>query len=149
MSLDVYLTMPGYKSESGGSGIFVREGGSTKEISRAEWDDKFPDREPIVISRRDDEEVFTYNITHNLHKMAKEAGIGQHLWSPEELEITKGSELIAPLQVGLDLLRSDPKRFEKFNPANGWGTYGGLVNFVSEYLVACRMFPDAVVSVSR
>lgn len=93
--------------------------------------------------------VYDANITHNLGKMAKEAGIYQHLWRPEELGITKASELIEPLRAGLALLESDPRRFETFNPENDWGSYEGLCRFVGSYLSACEDNPDAAVRVSR
>jgi len=93
--------------------------------------------------------VYTANITHNLNKMAQEAGIYEHLWRPDEIDITNAGQLIGPLREGLALLKSDPNRFEAFNPENGWGTYEGLVSFVEKYLAACEENPDADVSVWR
>ena len=66
-------------------------------------------------------EVYSANITHNLGKMASEAGIYKCLWRPEEVEITKAKELIEPLSRGLALLKGDPERFKAFNASNGWG----------------------------
>lgn len=60
-------------------------------------------------------EVFTQNITHNLNKMAQEAGIYEALWRPEEVGIKKASQLIKPLKEGLALMKSDPARFKKFD----------------------------------
>ena len=148
MSLDVYLTIEGTTNTS--SGIFVRENGQTKEITRAEWDEKFPGREP-VIAQQDEEsnEVYSANITHNLNQMASEAGIYKHLWRPDEINITKAEQLIQPLRNGYNLLRSDPDYFTQFNPENGWGDYEGLISFVEKYLAACEEYPNAEVSVSR
>lgn len=53
MSLDVYLKT-GVMVSTTGSGIFVRENGQTKEISRSEWDEKFPGREPVVVAHDDE-----------------------------------------------------------------------------------------------
>lgn len=89
------------------------------------------------------------NITHNLNKMAMEAGIYQHLWRPEEIGITKAEQLIRPLTDGLALLKSDPERFEAFNAPNGWGMYPHLVAFVDDYLSACIDNPESFVRVSR
>jgi hypothetical protein len=97
----------------------------------------------------EEEGVFDYNITHNLGRMASEAGIYQHLWRPEELGITKASQLIEPLRTGLAVLLADPEKFKAFNPENGWGNYDGLVNFVLAYLRACQKYPDATIGVSR
>lgn len=92
---------------------------------------------------------FESNITHNLNHMAKEAGLYGVLWRPEENEIKCARDLIAPLAKGLQVLRSDPERFKKMNPENGWGDYEGLVYFVQKYLNACVLFPDSKPMVSR
>jgi hypothetical protein len=93
--------------------------------------------------------VYDSNITHNLGRMAEEAGIYQHLWRPEEIGITTAAQLIEPLSAGLALLKSDPARFEAFNAPNGWGLYKHFVPFVEKYLDACRENPDAAVSACR
>lgn len=93
--------------------------------------------------------VYSSNITHNLGMMAREAGIYEALWRPEEIGVTKAGQLIPMLSAGLDLLKSDPPRFEKHNSPNGWGLYKHFVPFVEQYLDACRENPDAEVSVSR
>ncbi len=94
-------------------------------------------------------EVYEGNITHNLNGMAKEAGLYQWLWRPDEIEVTTAKQLIGPLKVGLALLESDPDRFRKLNPPNGWGTYDGLVEVVRDYLEACEKYPTATIQVSR
>lgn len=150
MSLDVYLELPGGKRGRAGSGIFIREDGATREISRQEWDEKFPGTEPVVaLDRGESTTVYDANITHNLNKMASEAGIYRYLWRPDEIEVTHAHQLIEPLKAGLKLLKSDRVRFEAFNPINGWGNYDGLVCFIEEYLSACEEYPQAEVSVSR
>lgn len=93
--------------------------------------------------------IYDANITHNLNKMAEEAGIYKHLWRPEEIGVTKAQQLIAPLRAGLELLKADPARFEKHNASNGWGMYEHFVPFVENYLAACEENPDATVEVSR
>lgn len=152
MSLDVYLEVDTPRKRTRGSGIFVRENGATIEISREEWDRRHPDREPVIsMPPRDEEDFIVYsrNITHNLNTMADEAGIYAALWRPDENGIEHARQLIEPLTEGLTLLRSDPARFKKFNPKNGWGDYEGLVAFVESYLDACRKHPDSKVTVSR
>ena len=94
-------------------------------------------------------EVYSGNITHNLGGMAREAGIYQHLWRPEELGITHASQLVGPLTAGLELLKSDRPRFEAFNSPNGWGLYDHLVEFVENYLTACKANPEATVHAGR
>lgn len=151
MSLDVYLRMNG-ATRAGGSGIFVREAGETKEISREDWDHLHPSQEPYFMpqpAEYDDGEVFSANVTHNLNTMAEAAGIYDHLWRPDEIGITKASELIEPLRAGLALLKSDPPRFEQLNPKNGWGSYERFVPWIERYLAACENYPDAAVEASR
>ena len=147
MSLDVYLEID--QEVQHDAKIYVREEGTIRELTCQEWDEGFPGQEPVIVQENADQEVFSANITHNLNKMASEAGIYQPLWRPEELEITLASQLIDPLEQGLELLKSDPARFKIFNPENGWGTYEGLINFVSSYLLACREWPNGKVRVSR
>ena len=93
--------------------------------------------------------VFDDNITHNLGRMASEAGIYQYLWRPDEVNITHAQQLVEPLQIGLARLESTPDYFRQFNPENGWGDYEGLVRFVQAYLQACQENFDAEVTVSR
>jgi hypothetical protein len=94
-------------------------------------------------------EVYSANITHNLGRMADEAGIYEHLWRPEEIGITKASQLIEPLENGLALMKSDPGRFKAFDATNGWGLYEHFVPWIEEYLEACKDHPEAEVSASR
>jgi hypothetical protein len=151
MSLDVYLTVDEPVPVERGSGIFVRINGETKEVSREEWDAMNPGVEPKTIQRDEKEtnEVFSAKITHNLGMMADEAGIYKHLWRPEEIGITKAHQLIEPLIVGVQLMKSDPDRFRKHDAPNGWGTYNSFVPWVEEYIHACCRHPMANVSVWR
>lgn len=148
MSLDVYLTIPGAKIERPAQ-IFVREGGQTRAISREEWDARSPGVEPVALKEDTSECVYSANITHNLVRMAAEAGLYDVLWRPDEIGVTTAEQLIEPLAKGFSLLRSDPPRFEKFNAENGWGLYKNFVPFVGNYLKACVDYPDALVSVWR
>jgi hypothetical protein len=151
MSLDVFL-----KSDDDVQGlphgpqIFVRESGRLVSISRDEWDERYPDKEPVTVEFSEpDNELYWANITHNLAKMAGQAGIYKHLWRPDEIHMERAGKLIEPLQVGLATLKSDPERFKQLNPSNGWGNYDGLVRFVEEYLQACEKYPNARIEVSR
>ena len=94
-------------------------------------------------------EVCSLNITHSLAVMAYEAGIYQCLWEPCQARILFAAQLIPPLKEGLAILLSDPDRFKKFNPENGLGSYDTLVEFVQQYLDACKKNPRAIVQVYR
>lgn len=155
MSLDVYLTIPNTRlpEKPAEPAIYIRADGATKQITRAKWDNLYPNCEPVVVetSISDSETITVYsqNITHNLGDMADAAGIYECMWHPETTGIKKASQLIQPLRDGLALLNSDPNQFEAFNPPNGWGNYKGLCEFVADYLKACQEYPDADVSVWR
>lgn len=115
------------------------------------------------------EEVYWANITHNLNKMASEAGIYEALWRPHRLKVgynipeddhhsewkfedentTMAQDIIPLLEKGLADLKARPEHFEKFNSPNGWGMYKHFVPFVEKYLEACKEYPDAIIEVSR
>ena len=103
----------------------------------------------VYLTRPGTEEVYSANITHNLGKMAQEAGIYEALWRPEEIGVTKAEQLIGPLTDGLAKMKADPKRFEAFNASNGWGLYEHFVPWIEKYLNACRESPEADVRASR
>lgn len=94
------------------------------------------------------EELFWGNITHNLNRMADKAGIYHAMWRPDEIGIFKAGDLIMPLEAGLEILKADPDGFRELNPENGWGSYEGLVQFVSNLAAACREHPNANVVAS-
>jgi len=150
MSLDVYLILKGAQVQRQSTGIFVRQNGATVELTEQQWREQNPDTEPVrYCNNEPTDEVYAANITHNLTTMADHAGIYQELWRPEEIGITKASQLVKPLWEGLTILRNDPDKFKSYNPPNGWGTYEGLMDFVEQYLVACIKHPDATIEVSR
>lgn len=94
-------------------------------------------------------EVYSRNITHNLNKMAMEAGIYECLWRPDEHSITHARQIVEPLAAGVALLSTQKARFEKFNAPNGWGMWEHFLPFCADYLQSCRDYPDAIVRVSR
>jgi hypothetical protein len=94
------------------------------------------------------EELFAANITHNLSKMANEAGVYGVVWRPEENGITKATQLIEPLAQAFMVMTEDPARFQQYNAANGWGLYEHFVPWLGKYLAACKEHPDADVRAS-
>ena len=100
-------------------------------------------------AREETEDLYEANITHNLTRMASEAGLYFALWGPEERGWTKARDLIEPMTAGLRTLESDESRFRVFDAPNGWGRYEHLVRFTRAYLAACVEHPDADVRVSR
>lgn len=97
----------------------------------------------------DGECVYSAKITHNLNKMAKEAGCYEVLWRPDEIGKHEAWEIVRPLRIGLNELLLNPTHYKKFNPENGWGTYEGLVQFIVNYIIACKENTEATIEVSR
>lgn len=93
--------------------------------------------------------VWRGNITHNVNKIAKAAGIYEIVWRPDEHGIRLASELVDRLEKGLAVLKKDPSKFTPLNPENGWGSYDSFVAWIEEYLQACKDNPEAIVKVSR
>lgn len=91
--------------------------------------------------------VYSSNITHNLGPMADEAGVYKHLWRPEEVGISRASQLIEPLTKAIELMKAEPDRFKRLDAPNRWGTYDDFVPWLERYLNACIEYPNADVSV--
>lgn len=94
-------------------------------------------------------EIARFNLTHNLNKMASEAGLYECLWRPEENGILIAHQAIGKLKIGLQKLTENPNYFYKFTPKNKCGTYEHLVGVVTEYLKACEDNPNAIIEVCR
>lgn len=138
MSLDFDLIIEQPETEHQKAVKLLREAGFTQTAERLSWDS-----DPEAIGA-----VFSSNITHNLNKMAQEAGIYDCLWHPEKIGAVYAREITERLSTAVELLEADPERFEKFNAANGWGIYEHFVPFVRGVLEACQKWPDAKISVS-
>ena len=103
----------------------------------------------VYLETESGEHLYSRNITHNLGKMAREAGIYECLWRPDECGITHAHQIIEPLEKGLALMATQKARFEAFNSPNGWGMYEHFIPFCGDYLQACRDHPDARVRACR
>ena len=147
MSLDVHLIAKAPVKKSG-TGVFVRDGGKNRELTVEEVAARWPNAE-VAEQDYEIDEVYSDNITHNLGKMADKAGVYYALWRPDEKGWTHAKQLISPLEAGLEALKAKPDEFKKLSPDNGWGNYEGLVEFVENYLTACKEYPDAEIEVSR
>lgn len=156
MSLDLSLEMPSCTSSPnvGSTGIFIRAGGETFEITEAEWQRRNPGAKParFVVGAVEEGSTMTVwcrNITHNLSTMADQAGLYRVLWRPDETGIETAREAEPHIAMGLARLESDPDHFAQWNPVNGWGSYELLVDFAKSALAACRAFPDAKIRACR
>ncbi len=147
MSLDITLVMdsPLIKKTTG---IFVRENGVNKELTLEEAIIKYPNSditEYEIITKV----VFEANITHNLNLMAREAGIYEACWRPENINVINAKDIIPVLEKGILEMKATPDRFKKFNPDNGWGCYDDFIVWLERYLNACKKYPESEIVVNR
>lgn len=147
MSLDVSLRLDTPITKKG-TGVFVRENGTNKELTIEEVREKFPNS---IVEENEFESkyVFDANITHNLGEMADKAGIYKACWRPEEIGATKASDILPLLEKGYADMKARPEYYKKFDSPNGWGLYVHFLPWVEEYLKACKKYPDAIIEVSR
>lgn len=89
----------------------------------------------------------SYNITHNLGPMAKEAGVYGILWRGEGVETAR--DMIRPLSAALADLTANHEKFKPFNAANGWGLYEDFVRFVAQVLNSAILHPRHKVNFYR
>lgn len=80
--------------------------------------------------------------------MANYVGVYECIWRPKEFGFNKASDLIEKLQYGLEGLMHK-RQCKKYEPENKWGTFESFVEFVSDYLQACKLYPNAKISASR
>lgn len=152
MSLDVYLDLDQPQRVKREAVAYVRENGRTVAMTPEDYAAAYGHEAHIVEPDENVEEstrVWDGNITHNLNRMAKAAGIYEAMWRPEEIQIERAVQVLPLLRAGLAQLEAEPDKFKAFNPPNGWGDYDGLVEFVRDYIKACERWPDAKVSTWR
>lgn len=101
------------------------------------------------VSAHSERTVYDANITHNLNRMADEAGIYEVLWRPEENGIATAGQLIPHLERGIAAMEAAPARFRAFDAENGWGTYDIFLPWLRRLLEAAREYPGAKVEASR
>ena len=95
------------------------------------------------------DEVFECNITHNLGRMAKEAGVYNVLWRAPENDIDQGWHLLPALGRAVQAMKANPDHYKQFNAENGWGTYKHFLPWLEKLLAACEQWPEAKVRTSR
>lgn len=84
------------------------------------------------------------NITRNLTPMVHKAiGCG---WF--DLQGKNAGELIKQVDDGITDMVANRAAYEELNPPNGWGDYGGCVEFLTSFARALKAHPKAFVRVS-
>lgn len=145
MSLDIYIISPTpIKKKS--TGIWVRDNGKTRELTKAEAEERYPDTD---IQEIDIETTIIWhgNITHNLAEMASDClswgdcNLCDLLWRDEQPAFDKWF-YVSHLTYCLNVLENDPEHYKQFNPHNGWGTYEQLCKFVEDFIIALVNAPE-------
>lgn len=156
MSLDlsIYSNTPVLHRSTG---VYIRENGKTKELAtKQEVLTHFPDANPDDIKETtyEDNVYFHVNLTHNLTEMAHKCEIDGNcfnkesksnkvslydlLWHPgDNLGIvTPSLDYLQDIMTCYTIILSNPNKFKKYNPSNGWGTYEQLVEATKNYMNA-------------
>lgn len=160
MSLDIYIISPEpIKKKS--TGIFARIDGQTRELTKEEVIERFPDVDPhdIVESAFETDEFWHGNITHNFREMAKnckvhnwplDVNLYDQLWRDESPDKEDIGDYKVYLILCLNELESNPDKYKQYNPSNGWGTYEQLVEFIRSFIHALiDMPPGSTIEYSR
>ena len=89
----------------------------------------------------DGHDLENFNITHNLAKMARAAGLYDVLWGAYDLP---AHEMIEPLCRGISFMHQNEEELRaKYDPPNLWGDFTGLSNFAGRILLFCLKNPGA------
>lgn len=84
------------------------------------------------------------NYTSNMASAWCEAGIMLHEWHGK-----LACECLPALNVGIAMIASDPERFRKHEPGNGWGHVDTMLVFLRKIRNACEENPSGLLEVSR
>ena len=95
-----------------------------------------------VHEREHGEKFYDGYLTHNLAPMAKACGLYDIFWS--EHKQTFAEEMLPQLKAGYLMLISNPVRFKKYNPENGFGSYDGFVEMLHGFIKICEENPKAL-----
>ena len=85
----------------------------------------------------------TQSPTYNLSEMFKLA-LGKPI---RELDGQLASDVIPVLRTAIAAMEDKPATFNKLNPPNGWGDYGGALNSLRWLLEQCLQHPKATVQI--
>lgn len=95
------------------------------------------------------------NITHNMNVMAQNvpvsAGLTLYnvLWRPDEHGFNTTDDIVGYTANGVRYMEEHAAELEQYNPSNGWGDYGLLLDFARRVGSACLFNPGCKIEVSR
>lgn len=91
-------------------------------------------------------ELFSINITHNVSPMWRKAEIFDELYKSNGKQ---PKEIVEQLEQGLFMMQIHSEDYKSLNPKNGWGDYKNAVQFLSEVIESCKLYPEAKIKISR
>lgn len=89
--------------------------------------------------------VFDANMTHNVSRMWRKAGIYDALYKSQG---RIAGDVVRELRVGLQKMLDNREEYEKLNPENGWGSYASAINFLRDVIIGCEDNPKGTVVIS-
>lgn len=163
MSLDISIRYNKPKVvKSTGTGIFVRDNGCNRELTREEVAERYPDFDlsqlPDESQEYESREFWWRNITHNLTEMAsycvpeskQDISLYDLMWCDEYPADIPRTKYITYLVECAKELEANPDKYKQYNPKNGWGSYEGLLSYVKEFAKALIDAPqDTTIEYSR
>ena len=90
--------------------------------------------------------VTSQNITHNVSPMWVKAGCFDALY---ESNGKLASWSLPALEAAIIAMKADPDGFRALNPANGWGSYEGALEWLEKWTKNVREKPELKIVVSR
>jgi hypothetical protein len=88
------------------------------------------------------DEAFSGNMTYNVSPMYYEA-LGEE--GLRGLDEKKCSEVVEYLRKGIKEMKSNPEKYKKMNPSNGWGSYEGALELLEKIFIECIKNPDYLI----
>lgn len=86
-------------------------------------------------------------VTYNLVNMAKACGnLANDLFDIRRMGYTKAGQLEKPYRKALTILLNNRKKFEVYNPKNGWGSFDDLCKVLYEIVEIASKNPNATIT---
>lgn len=82
-------------------------------------------------------DTFEKNVTYNVSTMLKRAGFHPNIVNGLSAEVLR-----PVVRHAWQALVDNPEYFQKFDPENGWGSYNGVKNFLSDLDTFLVSAPD-------
>ncbi len=92
------------------------------------------------------ESVYETNITHNLSKMAHEAGIYEAIWCAED---KSPKDVIEEIEKGYAKMVEQPNYFKFYSSSNGWGTYEQFIPWLENLIEYYKEYPNTKILISK